>query len=163
MTTNNTNSEQPGDATEWQECETGAISGMVRHLKGRRRTTFALQLTGAVSVGIFAGLLFVHFRDNASADPTFADISCRKVQEHAEDYIAGDLPADLKKQIAAHLDECPHCQDIIRDMKRKAKSGADGSGSSGPTATVSHERSRRTPVGIRRSQWGVTHLAVSGF
>ncbi|MCH8829443.1 MAG: zf-HC2 domain-containing protein, partial [Planctomycetes bacterium] len=149
MTTNNTNSEQPGDATEWQECETGAISGMVRHLKGRRRKTFALQLTCAVSVGIFAGLLFVHFRNSASADPTFADISCQKVREHAERYIAGDLSDDLKRQIGAHLDECPHCPDIIRDMKRKAKSGADGSGSgsSGPTATVSQVRSRRTPVG----------------
>ena len=45
-------------------------------------------------------------------------MTCRELVELVTDYLEGKLPADDKRRLEAHLDECPYCMEYIDQMRQ---------------------------------------------
>jgi anti-sigma factor (TIGR02949 family) len=53
-------------------------------------------------------------------------ISCVHVWREISNYIEGEIDADLRDRIAAHLQECDHCSAIYDGTRNVLKLVADG-------------------------------------
>jgi anti-sigma factor (TIGR02949 family) len=53
-------------------------------------------------------------------------ISCVHVWREISNYIEGEIDADLRARIAAHLQECDHCSAIYDGTRNVLKLVADG-------------------------------------
>src|SRR5437667_19402 len=55
-------------------------------------------------------------------------MTCRALIEFLADYLAGDLPAEVRRVFEAHLGECPECVTYLRgyaDTVRLARASAE--------------------------------------
>ncbi len=43
---------------------------------------------------------------------------CRQFVEDVTGYLEGTLPAEVVDRIDAHLADCPHCREYLRQMRR---------------------------------------------
>jgi anti-sigma factor RsiW len=46
---------------------------------------------------------------------------CKQFVEDVTAYLEGTLPSDLVARIEAHLADCPHCTEYLREMRRTIK------------------------------------------
>ena len=55
-------------------------------------------------------------------------MTCRELIEFLADYLAGDLPAEVRRVFEAHLGECPECVTYLRgyaDTVQLARASAE--------------------------------------
>ncbi len=55
-------------------------------------------------------------------------MTCRELVEFLADYLAGDLPAEVRRVFETHLGECPECVTYLRsyaDTVRLARASAE--------------------------------------
>ncbi len=55
-------------------------------------------------------------------------MTCRELIEFLADYLAGDLPAEVRRVFEAHLGDCPECVTYLRgyaDAIRLARASAE--------------------------------------
>ena len=68
------------------------------------------------------------------------DLTCRELVDFVGDYLAGDLPPDVRTAFDAHLAECPECLTYLRsyaDTVRLARgAGTDPVPPALPTSLV---------------------------
>jgi len=115
---------------------------MVRRLRTRRRRRFALQLAGGAALGLLLGVLFVEFRSRSGDSPQdrkIAGVTCSEVRENMDDFVQGRLPKELRAKIAAHLEQCPECEELVREKR----SGAQRR--SGRRSTIGRKESTTSP------------------
>jgi len=43
---------------------------------------------------------------------------CKQFVEDVTGYLEGTLPADVVRLVDAHLADCPHCREYLREMRR---------------------------------------------
>lgn len=108
------------DSAAWILCAPGTLltlTGQLRTANRQRalqRVTTALLLFLAIGVGSWTAS-----RAILQTEPFFGGISCRDVQTSLKLYSEGRLPEPLSEKMAAHLRECPRCQELLRAMNQQ--------------------------------------------
>jgi anti-sigma factor RsiW len=46
------------------------------------------------------------------------EMTCRELVEVVSDYLEDRLPADDRRRLQEHLDECPYCMEYIGQMRQ---------------------------------------------
>lgn len=126
---------------DWQACRDGEIVQLVDQLKRRRRQ--AVGRNAALAGVLLAIMLLGGYTLLGLGRPTksvHAGMACGDVMQHAEEYLAGKLDAEMAEHIRQHLEECPTCRQKIAAMRLHSdhrpadkpeaiRDDADGSGS----------------------------------
>lgn len=108
---------------QWQSCKPGTLTsrGAAAKASGRRRR-LALQVAGAgcaiAAVG-FGVWLASHPGSIDRREFHYGGIACRDVRANMADYQMRRLPDELTRRIAAHLEQCPACQKVMRTMQHQ--------------------------------------------
>lgn len=120
----------PDPTEEWEACVPGEIQGVVNSLRRRRRNKQFAQsaAVGTSLVLIVAVTLFSLPGLSGNSNMNVHVMACQEVVQHAEDYVAGQLSALTSQQVEAHLSQCAHCNDYIKDLKLRLD-GSDDSAS----------------------------------
>lgn len=113
---------------DWDACPAGEVSGMVRRVQKRWQNLQKLQWASGALLVVIAGLLIAEFSvpttsGSGSSQNRQATISCGDLKKHADDYITGEISAELKSQIDAHLEDCPHCPEFMKQKKANRGGG----------------------------------------
>jgi anti-sigma factor RsiW len=53
---------------------------------------------------------------------TTAPYVCKQFVEDVTAYLEGTLPEDVVARVEAHLADCPHCTEYLREMRRTIQS-----------------------------------------
>ena len=76
--------------------------------------------------------------------------SCEEIRERMIDYADGDVPEHDSQAVAEHLDVCPTCRTLARDLQRSLRmtraiwlNNLEGSQAGPATVTVRRRRIRR--------------------
>ena len=104
--------------SEWHECPSGEISGMLGRIRSRRKAVFIAQLAGGAVFGILLGVAFTQFGIGTGNDRDALQISCTEVREKAADYVNGRLPEAMQERIAVHLKSCDSCGKFLKKQNR---------------------------------------------
>lgn len=104
---------------DWTPCEAGALHRLARQAKSRRRLWDLSRAAGVAGlVALVLGIGFWSLGPGAGArDYNFGGIACSQVQQHMEAFAAGSLPDELAQRIRVHLEECPHCRELMKQME----------------------------------------------
>jgi hypothetical protein len=96
---------------------------MVSRIKSRERRKTTARWGGAfvaVTLVVVVGLSF-HGRWQKPAADDFGGIACSEVERLLPDYIAKRLDPAVSKQIAIHLRECHHCDEIYQRLLKESQ------------------------------------------
>ena len=113
---------EKNNAESWAPCEPGTLSSYARQAQTKRRNQNIARAAG-VSVIIFCVLGLGAWgvsRLSSEQENHLGGIACSEVRENMKAYTMGGLPTELKKRMSKHLQECPHCQEMMRQMNRSA-------------------------------------------
>jgi anti-sigma factor RsiW len=44
-------------------------------------------------------------------------VNCKAIISQVSDYIDGDINIRLKKEIELHLEDCPECKEVVRQVR----------------------------------------------
>ena len=58
----------------------------------------------------------------ADQGPDFAGISCEQVMEVSDDYVKRQLPPELDAQVRRHIELCPNCRGMFKNMPVASRS-----------------------------------------
>lgn len=106
---------------KWKPCPKGTLpvfAGRERTRQGRKFLTKAVGASAVVLMALSVG--YLAFGPSRSGEPTFGGVTCTTVRTNAPQYMAGKLDAQLSEQIRIHLEQCPDCQRIWKEMAGKA-------------------------------------------
>lgn len=110
---------------DWKPCPEGTLSAFAVHERTRQRRIFLTKAVGATVVVLLAvSVGYVALAPSQSGEPAFGGVTCKIVQSNAAQFMAGKLDAHLSEQIRIHLEQCPDCQRIWKEMSKKASGHA---------------------------------------
>ncbi len=106
------------DLPAWEDCCQGELGQMVDRMRTVRRRRFLSQASvAALTLAVTgAGISFAGYRWWLSGDYRYGGIACSEVMRLLPKYHAGELDAQLSRQIAIHLEQCPDCGPAYRRM-----------------------------------------------
>lgn len=113
------NAQREPDAS-WIPCREGEVAGLVRRLKWRKRTPLLAGVAGAsmaILIAVTVFLLASRGGPEHQGEYHFAGISCSDVRAQARQYMMGQLAPELRRRIDDHLEECPECGALFRQMQ----------------------------------------------
>ena len=99
------------DHQQWEPCPPGEIQGMLTGISRQQRRRALRTMAVGVSVVLLGGL-GVYSLTNS---PT--QLTCAEVQPKLPAYVRGKLPNQERRQIAQHLQGCPHCREQYESMR----------------------------------------------
>lgn len=100
----------------WEPCPPGEVRQLVQRIRGQRRRRAVLQVaTGAVGLGLIAGVLLL---GRTPGDALYGGISCSEVMAQADAFVAGALHGELLDRIEQHLTACSHCRAAIDQLRQ---------------------------------------------
>lgn len=105
---------------DWQPCPPGSLASFAGKEQSRQRRRFLAKLGGVASVLLLVGgTAYLAWTPRRLGEPNFGGITCTEVRANGMAYMAGRLDAGLSKRIHIHLEQCPLCQKVFREMPRK--------------------------------------------
>jgi anti-sigma factor RsiW len=63
-------------------------------------------------------------------------MNCREATEFLTDYLAGELPADPRREFESHLGRCPDCRTFMAQYELTVKAGKHACGPDEGDATT---------------------------
>jgi len=110
----------------WDSCPAGTLQSYAQKAKARHQFRAITRTTGAVAAIIcVVGLsIWTAGRFSAEHEYYFGGIACGDVRANLEAYATDTLPEETADQIRIHLQECPACQELMRQMKQQERSAA---------------------------------------
>ena len=103
----------------WDRPPQGKFQQLSSQLVRRRRRQMIVRVGGPVSVAVVLLTAFLLMpREN-----TYADITCTRVQQLAQDYGAGQLSTELRGQVDRHVAQCDYCGEKYREMDLVSETG----------------------------------------
>lgn len=108
------------NAESWVPCEPGTLSSFAKQAQAKRRQQNMTRVAGfTVLMFCVLGLgLWGATRLSSDQEYYYGGIACSKVRENMKAYAMGGLPTELRNRMVDHLKECPHCQEMMRQMNR---------------------------------------------
>ncbi|MEX1028092.1 MAG: zf-HC2 domain-containing protein [Candidatus Paceibacterota bacterium] len=115
----------PSTSDQWDSCPPGELQKLAAQLRRKRRgrnVATAVGLAAALIVFLLVGGFAVQqLRDPHDNPQLYGDITCREVQSHLQQYVAGQLDPPLAERIRIHLEQCPECGENFRRMMAEIK------------------------------------------
>ncbi len=108
--------------TGWKPCRTGEISDLIHRIRRRRCLAITTRAGIGVAIVLFVALLVpnvISIRSQLRGNAVVVGITCREVQDLADEYLAGSLAPQIRDEIDEHLAECAGCNAFINDLRRK--------------------------------------------
>lgn len=103
----------------WDHLPRGKFQQLSSQLVRRRRRQMMLRVGGPVSVVVvLLTALLLTPREN-----TYADVTCTRVQQLAQDYGADLLIPEFHDQVVRHVAQCDSCKEKYREMGLISETG----------------------------------------
>lgn len=112
----------------WTSCERGTLTRIGADAKARQRRQTAWRAAAWICSVLLVGVgVWMAVRPGPVNDQqfNFGGIACREVRANMGEYKMHRLPPKLSEQIAAHLKQCPACQEFMKNMPRE-RAAANG-------------------------------------
>lgn len=103
----------------WDRPPQGKFQQLSSQLVRRRRRQRMLRVGGPVSVAVVLLTVFLL----TSRENTYADVTCTRVQQLAQDYGAEQLSPELHDQVSRHVAQCDSCKEKYREMDLISETG----------------------------------------
>lgn len=122
-------SSNANDSGDWLPCPPGLLRERGLQARSVRQRQTVVKAVGAsllvILVGIGAWSILGQLTDR---EKHFGGIACFEVRANMPGFMAGTLAEDVAARMRVHLDQCPDCQELMRNMpKMQAASGFAGS------------------------------------
>ena len=104
----------------WTPCQPGDLVNVVDKLRRRKqmqKTASTLRTAAAIVAGVFIGWGVWQF-PAMMPEPNFGGIVCSEVRANSQAFAMQQLAPDVATRIRNHMERCPACQKLFRDMQR---------------------------------------------
>ena len=126
-------------STEWEACPAGALQGLSKRLRFRRRIR-TIRNCAAVVVVLMLGVSALSI---TLMPARHGPLTCREIQAKAGDYLANRLSPAVHEEFREHIGHCPHCRQIVEEARQKHQASPQ------PQARMDHPADRWMVARIR--------------
>lgn len=112
-------SKQQQNDLEWEPCPSGELGRLVRRMESEPQRMAVKWATGAVAATALLALLVVgvyRMRQLPGMEYNFGGVTCSEVRARMQQYLAGEIDAELRERLEVHLAKCPQCAKLKQQM-----------------------------------------------
>ena len=109
-------------ADVWAECSPGTLQQLSHRIRRDQLRKTVLRVSAPLAMIALVALVGVWsaWRPSTPSEFNFGGVTCRQVEADMQRFAMSQLPADTQRAFAVHLANCPHCQERMRTMQRRA-------------------------------------------
>jgi hypothetical protein len=112
---------EPKQSDDWAPCSPGTLTRVARGLRSHERHRFVRRAAAAAAMVVLAVGAGVWALQSARTpeEHFLGGLWCSEVRENLQAYSMGNVDSAMAAKIRSHLDQCPACQKLMRQMQQQ--------------------------------------------